>query len=120
MAFADPQSIKIGEATTSLPRVSTGDRKSQYDSEDGTVSLKISTEKNRRNRQVYRIDSSKITDDPYDTTQNIDVSMSAYLVTDRPLAGFSNSEALDVVKGLLEALGASSNAAVKKLLASES
>lgn len=121
MAFSDPQSIKIGEATTSLPRVSTGEYKSKYASEDRLKSLEISTQETReRIRQVYRINSSKITADAFDTTQNVEAGMSAYLVVDRPKAGFTNAEAKDVVKGLLESLSASTYAAVVKLLASES
>lgn len=120
MAFADPQSIKISGTTHSLPRVSTEGRKSEYSKDDGTVILKIQSDKNRRTRQTYRVDTSKITTDPFDTTQNVEVSMSAYLVVDRPLAGYTNEEALKVVEGLSEALGLTSFAAVKKLLAGES
>lgn len=120
MAFADPQSIKIGETEHSLPRVSTGDYRSVYSNADGTVELKISTDENRRKRQVYRIDHNKITDDPFDDTQNVEVSMSCYVVVDRPLAGYTNEEALEVLKGLVTALSASSYASAVKLLGSES
>ena len=120
MAFADPQAIKIGGTTHTLPRVFTEGRKAEYTKDDGTVSLKIETAKNRRNRQTYRADTSKITTNPFDTSQNVEVSMSAYLVVDRPLVGYTNAEALDVVKGLLEALTEGTYADVVKLLAGES
>jgi len=120
MAFADPQSIKIGSTTYSLPRISTGGMSSEYANEDGSVSLKISTTKGRRRRQVIRLDQTKITDDTFDDSRNISVGESVYLVVDRPEYGFTNAQALEAVKGFLEAITASENAAVKKLLASES
>jgi hypothetical protein len=121
MAFTDPQKVKIGTEIT-LPRISTGDMTSKYSNEDGTVVLTIATARTNSNRlrHTFRIDKSKVTTDPYDTTQNIDVSCSAYLVVDRPVAGFTAAEVEEVVKGLSEALSASTYAAVKKVLAKES
>lgn len=120
MSFADPQSIKIGETETSLPRVSTGKFESLYQSEDGLITLKASTVENRRKRQVIRLDLTKVTADPFIPEQNVEVSMSAYLVVDRPPTGYTNAEALAGVKGFITALNAGSELLLKKLLASES
>lgn len=121
MALADPQSIKIDESTAvSLPRVSTGDFKSVYTSSDGTIDLRISTEEKSRKRQVARVDVSKITADPFIPAQNSEVSMSAYLVVDRPPAGFTNEEAKKICKGLFELLTASTDKNLKAFLGSES
>jgi hypothetical protein len=120
MALSDPQSIKIGEKTSSLPRVNTGNFSSEYLSEDGTVGLKVATSNGRRKRQTIRVDQTKITTDPYDTTQNVQIGESVYLVVDRPLAGFTNKEAEEAVKGFVELLSASTYSIVKKMLASES
>lgn len=120
MALADPQSIKINGSTISLPRVTTGNFSSEYLSEDGTTKLKVSTQNGNRKRQVVRLDLSKVTADPWNTSQNMEVSTSAYLVVDRPPAGWTNAEMLKVIEGFCEALGASSYALVKKILASES
>jgi hypothetical protein len=120
MAFADPQSIKIEGATTSLPRISTGGMASEYASEDGALSLKISTTNGRRKRQVVRLDQTKITDDPFNDSLNVTVGESVYLVVDRPIAGFTNAQALKAVEGFVELLSASTFSAVKKMLASES
>lgn len=119
MSFADPQSIKIGATTTSLPRVSTGDFASEYASEDGLISLKASTVNNRRKRQVVRLDLTKITSDPFIPANNTEVGMSAYLVVDRPPAGYTNAQALEAVKGFIERLNATEETLIKKLLASE-
>jgi hypothetical protein len=120
MALSDPQSIKISGTTTSLPRVITGDRTSTYESSDGTIKLTLSTVSSRRKRQVVRVDVSEITEDPFIDSQNVEVSMSAYLVIDRPLVGYTNDQSLGVVVGLLEAAVASEDGMIKKLLASES
>ncbi|DAD52220.1 coat protein [ssRNA phage Zoerhiza.2_9] len=120
MALADPQSIKISGVTTSLPRVSTGDFKSVYESADGLIKLSLSTDENRRKRQVARLDVSKITTDPFIPAQNVEVSMSIYLVFDRPKVGYTNAEAKAVYDGLIEAFQATSSVLITKLLGSES
>lgn len=120
MALADPQSIKIGGTTTSLPRVDTGNHSSTYASEDGLTTLKLSTVENRRKRQVIRVDVEKITSDPFIPAQNTTVSMSFYMVFDRPEVGYTNTEALNVAKGLVEACSATEYALLKKLLGGES
>lgn len=119
MAFADPQSVKINGAATSLPRVASGNYSSEYLSADGTVKLKISTQNGKRRRQVFRVDWTKFTTDPFDSGANIEVSSSIYLVVDRELVGFTNEELKKTVEGLFEALTASSSAGLIKFLASE-
>lgn len=120
MALSDPQSIKISGTTTSLPRVSTGAFASVYSSADGLIKLALSTVKGKRKRQVVRVDVSKITADPFIPTQNVEVSMSNYVVFDRPPAGYSNAEAKAVYDGFIEALQASSSVIITKLLGEES
>lgn len=120
MALADPQSVKISGTTTSLPRVSTGTFESTYEAADGLIVLKLSTISGKRKRQVVRLDVSKITADPFIPAQNVEVSMSTYLVFDRPPAGYSNAEAKAVYDGFIEALQASSSVIITKLLGSES
>jgi hypothetical protein len=120
MSFADPQSVKISGTTTSLPRVSTGDFDSTYESADGLITLKASTVSSKRKRQVIRLDVSKITADPFIPAQNVEVSMSTYLVFDRPVVGYTNAEAKAAYDGFIEALQAGSSLLITKLLGSES
>lgn len=120
MALTDPQSIKISGTTTSLPRTETGIGESVYRSADGRIKLKLSTIEKSRTRQVVRLDVSKITADPLVSLTNVDVSMSTYLVFDRPSTGYSNSEAKAVYDGFIEALQASSSVMITKLLGAES
>jgi len=120
MALADPQSIKISGTTTSLPRVSTSGGSSTYTSSDGTVRLTLSTQEGSRKRQTARVDVSKITADPFIPAQNSEVSMSFYIVFDRPVAGYSNAEALAVALGFIETITATSDLVLTKLLGGES
>lgn len=122
MALADPQSIKIGSTTTSLPRVSSGDYRGKYESEDGTIDLTVSTQDGKRKRQVARLDITKVTADPFVSSTNIEVSSSIQLVVDRPkgLVGFSNAESKSIIKGFIELLTKEEEKLITKLLASES
>jgi hypothetical protein len=120
MAFSDPIKVKVAAAEATCPRVSTGDFKSIYLSEDGLTKVTLSTQNGSRERHMARIDLSKITTDPFDSTQNIEVGASAYIVVDQPLAGFTNEELKKLVEGLTTFLTASEGSAIKKLIASES
>ena len=123
MAFTDPIKPKFDNSTeTECPRVSTGVLNSVYQSEDGLKKVSISTveTKKSRKRHTLRLDLSKLTPDWHDTTQNVEVSTSAYIVVDRPVAGFTNEELKKLAEGLCALLTASSGSAIKKLIASES
>lgn len=120
MAFADPSSVKISGVTTSLPRVSTGKNESTYESSDGLIKLSASSQYGKRKRRVIRIDTSKITTDPFVPAQNTEVSMSNYLVFDIPPAGYTNADAKAVYDGFIEALQANSSKLITQLLGGES
>jgi len=122
MALVDPQSTKFEGTAVSLPRVSTGQFESEYLSEDGKYKLTVSTAISgaSRKRQLARIDITEITADPFIPTQNTEVSMSTYLVVDRPPAGFTNAKAEVFVAGLIELLTKESNKVLKALLSSQS
>lgn len=120
MAFTDPQSITISAVATSLPRVSTGDGKSTYQSSDGMLKLTASTAYGRRQRHVLRVDHSKIAVDPLAPAMNAVVSSSVYLVVDEPSIGYDNTELLAIYAGFKTLMTASSDALVVKLLGGES
>lgn len=120
MAFADPQSVKISGVTTSLPRVSVGKNESKYQSADGLITLSASSQYGSRTRQVIRIDTSKLTADPFIPAQNVKVSESIYLVIDSPVAGYTDAELKAVYDGFIEALQASSSKLITQLLGGES
>lgn len=120
MSLTDPQSVTISAVTTSLPRVSVGDDVSEYQSSDALIRLLASHQYAKRTRRLIRIDTSKITSDPFRPSENVKVSMSNQLIFDLPPAGYTAVEALAVWTGFKTLLTASSDAAVVKLLGGES
>lgn len=122
MSFVDPQKVKIGATEHELPRVSVGKRESEYVKNDGSVDMLINTkETNRgRKRHVARVDQTKVVASTLVPTTNERVSASVSLVIDRPVEGFTNAEAKELVDGLIANLQASTSANIVKLIAGES
>jgi hypothetical protein len=120
MAFADPQTVTISAVTTPLPRVNTGNNGADYLSADGLIKLSAANAYGRRIRRVLRLDHSKVTADPFISTQNVKVGMSVYTVFDLPPAGYTNAEALAVYTGYKTQVAASSDLLITKLLGGES
>lgn len=123
MALTDPQIFKEVKAeAVTAPRVSTGNFNSIYETSDGQNVLTVSTQETAgsRKRHLVRIDVSKITTNPYEETKKQTVSMSVYLVIDRPVAGFTVEEAEKLVEGLVGLLSATSYSLTTKVLGSES
>lgn len=120
MSFADPASITISGTPISLPRTSVEDERSEYTSGDGLVQLIASHERSKRIRRMLRIDSSKLTSDPFKPSENVRVSMSVYTVFDLPPAGYNPTEALAVYTGYKAMIAASSDLMITKLLGGES
>lgn len=119
MSFTDPQSVTIAGSAISLPRISVGDNKSTYRSGDGLVALNIASAYGKRTRRTLRLDHSKIAADPFLASTNTKYSMSAYLVVDVPVVGYTLTQQQDVVTGLTAYLTATSGARVTQLLGGE-
>lgn len=120
MSFADPQSVTISASTISLPRISVGDDQSEYASGDGLTQLSASHNYGKRTRRMLRLDTSKLTSDPFKPAENVKVSMSCYMVFDLPPAGYTAVEALAVYTGFKTQFSASSDLLISKLLGGES
>jgi hypothetical protein len=120
MSFADPQTVTISAATVSLPRTSVGDDDSQYTSGDGLVTMDASHNYGKRTRRMLRINTSKVTADPFRPAENVKVGMSCYIVFDLPPAGYTPTEALAVYAGFKNQFSASSDLLITKLLGGES
>lgn len=119
MAFADPQSITINAVATTLPRTAFGTNSGAFQSNDGLLKLSASHAYGKRVRHNIRLDHSKIAPDVF-TADNVRQSMSAYLVIDVPLTGYTIVEAKQVVDGFLAKLTASSGAQITQVLGGES
>lgn len=121
MAFSDPISITFPTAgAKSFPRVGTELFSGQFQTADGLRVLKIQHSLRKRNRHTIRLDSKKTVADVVVPTNNTVASMSAYLVIDVPVFGYTTTEAADEANGLLAYLSASTYANVTKLLGNES
>lgn len=115
--FADPQSVTINAVATSLPRIGAGSDTGRFALADRTVNLAVSHSTGRRIQHRVRLDNSKIIVDPLSSTRNLPVSMSAYLVVDVPLVGYSVAEMGYQVTAVADWLKAGTNTA--KLLGNE-
>jgi hypothetical protein len=119
MAFTDPQSVTINAVANSLPRVGSGVNVGSFSKDDGTVKLNVSHAYGKRTRRQVRVEHSKVAPDPLISSQNIKHSMSAYLVIDTPITGYTVAEAKQIADGLTAWLTASSGANLTKLLGGE-
>jgi len=119
MAFADPQSVTINGSANTLARVGFGANSGIFSKDDGNVKLSMQHQYGKRTRRTVRLDFAKIAADPLISAQNIRYSMSAYLVVDVPVTGFTVAEAKQVVDGLTAYLTASTGANTTKLLGGE-
>lgn len=123
MALTDPQKFKEAtETEVTAARVSSGDFKSIYQTSDGLTTLSVSTTttNNNRRRHLVRIDIKKLATNIYEESKKQEISMSVYLVVDRPINGFTVSEAKKLVAGLVGLLSASSYSLTEKVLGGES
>lgn len=123
MALSDPQKFKeVAGTEVTAPRVSTGNFNSIYETSDGLNGLTVSTQESgsNRKRHLVRIDVSKLTTNIYEEAKKQAVSMSVYLVVDRPIAGYTVAEAKKLVEGLVGLLSASTYSLTEKVLGSES
>ncbi len=119
MAFADPQSITINAVANSLPRTSSGVNSGVFTKDDGNVKMSVQHQYGKRTRRTIRLDHSKIAADPLISAQSIKYSMSAYLVVDVPITGYTVAEAKQVIDGLVAYLAASTGARITQLLGGE-
>jgi len=119
MAFADPQSVPFPTlGTVSLPRVSESPN-GEYLSSDSTVSLLVRHSRGNRTTSTASVKVSKVAADPYVTGVNRPVNCVVSVTVNRPVQGFTAAELLDVYKGLVANLAASTDTNIKKLIGIE-
>jgi hypothetical protein len=123
MALADPSKFKVETGTeVEAPRVVSGDYNALYSTSDGLNKMTVSTTKSNssRYRHLVRIDVEKLSTNIYEESKKQAVSMSVYLVVDRPQNGYTVADAKKLVEGLVGFLSATSYSAVTKVLGGES
>ncbi len=116
--FSEPQSVTVNAVADSLPRVSFGDRSGEFHNSSTGRKLRISHIVGKRNRRTVRLDITKTAADPLLDGVSRQYSMSAYLVIDHPPVGFTDIEAKDNTKALVDWLAVSGNLA--KVIGGES
>lgn len=120
MAFADPQTVTINSVAQTLPRTGFNPASGVFTKDDGNVKLSVSNQyAAKRTRRSVRLDFRKIAADPLVSAQNILYSMSAYLVVDIPITGFTVVEQKQIVDALTAYLTASTGARVTQMLGGE-
>lgn len=119
MAYADPQSVTVSGSAVSLPRISSGTNGGAFASADGAYRLSVSSTYGKRTRRSIRLSQKKLTADPFAPDRNVEASMSAYIVVDHPVNGFTVAEQKAVVDALVAYLTASTGARVTQLLGGE-
>lgn len=123
MALTDPQKFKeVAGTEVTAPRVSTGPFQSVYSTSDGLNKLTLSTAETGKNRlrHLVRLDVAKLTTNIYEESKKQEVTMSVYLIVDRPVNGYSVTEAKKLVEGLVGLLSASTYSLTEKVLGKES
>lgn len=122
--FADPISMSVGQTNTlsggtakSMARIRTDGYASEYQTSDSLYSAKITHTRGARTRSEVRLDFFTPYTDP-STGLTKTVSASAYVVLNRPSAGFTTSQLTDILYGVAGWSSQSANAT--KLLALES
>jgi hypothetical protein len=120
VAFADPQSVVIPVIGTVAPaRTSSGTNTGVFKTNDGNVTLEFGHIYGKRTRRTVRLTHRKVAADPLISAQNIQYSMSTYLVVDTPVTGYTVAEAKQIVDGLVAYLTISTGTNVTKLLGGE-
>lgn len=115
--FGDPlANITYNGVTETLPRVSTSGSKSVYRKADGSLVVTISHNSlpNGRIRSLYRLD--RFIDVNADNILEQDTT---YVVRERPISGFSETDAVNIGTCVFTSLTANSNAGLKKLNGTE-
>lgn len=119
MAFSDPQTITVSGVAETLARTSSGVNSGEFRSNDDEVKLSVSHQYGKRTRRTLRVEHNKIAPNPLISAQNIKHSMTAYIVIDTPITGYTVEEAKAVADALVAYLAASSGARITQLLGGE-
>jgi len=119
LAFTDPQSVTIGGVTSSLPRTGSGPNTGTFKSNDGLITLQVSSQYGKRTRRTLRLEHSKVAPDPLISSTNVKYSATVYMVVDTPVTGYTVAQQKEIVDAFAAFLTASSGANVTKLLGGE-
>jgi hypothetical protein len=122
--FADPISISVGQTNAisggtakSMARIRSDGYAAEYSTSDALFTAKITHTKGARTRSEARLDFFTPYTDP-STGLTKTVSASAYVVLNRPTAGFTSAQLTDILTGICGYMSQTAN--MTKFLALES
>jgi hypothetical protein len=122
--FSDPISISVGQTNAisggtakSMARIRTDGYMSEYSSSDSLYATKITHSRGSRTRSEARLDFFTPYTDP-STGLTRTVSASAYVVLNRPSAGFTTTQLTEILTGICGYMSQTAN--MTKFLALES
>lgn len=101
MALADPQSVVISGATTSLPRTGLTLDQGSFADTTGQINLSVLHSSARRTRHTIKLQKSAIVADPLVPSTNSNVSYSAHIVLDMPKNGVAVADVVALANALV-------------------
>lgn len=120
MAFADPQTITVNAVAQSLKRISSGENKGTFKTNDGNFTLEVAHSYSKRNRHTVVFRQRKIAADPLAPTINAEVTQSVRITVDTPNnLAFTVAENKLLMDGFAAWLAASTGAMETALLGGE-
>lgn len=117
--YSDPQSVTVSGAAKSLARTGSTENGGKFATSDRSYQMSVSHSYGKRSRHTIRLQFDSLIANPLVAGQNVNSSISTYLVVDTP-NGYDTASAKAVVDGFLANLTASTGANVTKLLGGES
>ncbi len=126
MSFSDPTSINVGATitpsggtATSFPTIDrSAPYRGKYQTADGLNTFTVSHNLgNQRTSSTVRLDLNSTYTDPTTGLAKA-ITMAAYLVVNRPISGFTNTQMKSQIAGLLQFMASTTNQ--DKLLGLES
>lgn len=108
--FSEPQNLTVNAATVALPRVSFGDRTGTFEKLSAGLRLRFAHVLGKaRTRRTVRLDFEKTAADPLLDGVSKPYSMTASLLIDHPIVGYSTVETEANAKVLVDWLAAPGN-----------
>jgi len=106
MALADTLSLKIGSATTTLPRTGSDLLTGSYKASDAGLTLTVTRTEGARVQNRVRLDHEKVVADPLQAGRSSVENMSVALQFNRPRGAtvYTVAQAAEIAKGLTDLL----------------
>jgi hypothetical protein len=98
--FSDPQTVTVNSVAKVMPKTASSGESSTYKLADGTYQFEIShSESKQRIRSMVRITQRAIVTNPLDSTDQDYDNLVFYVVLDRPVYGFTSTDAVNLITG---------------------